>query len=93
MNELEAAVGLGNIDLYDEILAKRRKNLGYVLEQFGNFSPYLASLTEEPYEKIGPHAIPIIIQEAANFTRAKFSAYLEKKGIETRTLFASIPTQ
>lgn len=93
MNELEAAIGLGNIDLYREIVDKRRQNLLYVLERFGRFSPYLSTIREEPWEQIGPHAIPIIIQEAATFSRAQLTGYLEKNGIETRTLFASMPTQ
>ena len=93
MNEMEAAIGLGNIDLYHEILGKRRQNLLYVLERFDRFSPYLATIKEEPWERIGPHAIPIVVQEAASFTRSQLTGYLEKNGIETRTLFASMPTQ
>jgi len=93
MNELEAAIGLGNIEIYHQILAKRRHNLLYVLKEFKRFSPYLKTISEEPDEQIGPHAIPIIVQEAASFSRAELTSYLEKKGIETRTLFASMPTQ
>lgn len=93
MNELEAAIGLGNINQYHEILATRRRNLLYVLERFDRFSPYLATIREEPGEQIGPHAIPIIVQEEASFIRARLANYLEERGIETRTLFASMPTQ
>jgi dTDP-4-amino-4,6-dideoxygalactose transaminase len=93
MNELEAAVGLGNLDNYHEIVGKRRQNLLYVLERFDRFSPYLSTIREEAWEKIGPHAIPIVVQEGASFTRAALTDYLEKNGIETRTLFASMPTQ
>ncbi len=93
MNELEAAIGIGNVDLYHEILEKRRQNLLYVLSRFEQFSPYLSTIREEPHEQIGPHAIPIIIQKEASFTRAQLTDYLEKNGIETRTLFASMPTQ
>jgi dTDP-4-amino-4,6-dideoxygalactose transaminase len=93
MNELEAAIGLGNIDLYEEILATRRQNLLYVLERFEQFSPYLFTIREEPHERIGPHALPIILQPEAPFTRAQLTEHLEKHGIETRTLFASMPTQ
>ena len=93
MNELEAAIGLGNMEDYDEILARRRKNLLHVLERFHRFSPYLSTIREEPHEQIGPHAIPIVIQPEASFTRAQLTGYLERAGIETRTLFASMPTQ
>ena len=93
MNELEAAIGLGNMDNYHHILAKRRENLRYVLDRFNRFSPYLVSIDEEPHEVIGPHAIPIIVQEQASFSREQLCNYLESRGIETRTLFASMPTQ
>jgi dTDP-4-amino-4,6-dideoxygalactose transaminase len=93
MNELEAAVGLGNLEHYADIVNKRRANLLYVLERFHRFSPYLATIKEEPWEQIGPHAIPLVVQEEASFTRVQLTNYLEEHGIETRTLFASMPTQ
>jgi len=93
MNELEAAIGLGNIELYSEILEKRRNNLMYVIGGFTHLHPYLTTIEENSYETIGPHAIPIIIQEGAPFSRAELTAYLEQKGIETRVLFSSMPTQ
>jgi len=93
MNELEAAIGLGNLDHYADIVEKRRQNLHYVLGRFDRFHPYLATIKEEPHEKIGPHAIPIIVQEEATFTRNELTDFLERNGIETRTLFSSMPTQ
>jgi dTDP-4-amino-4,6-dideoxygalactose transaminase len=93
MNELEAAIGIGNLDLYDEILQKRRENLYYLLEEFKKFHSYLATIEKEPYEEIGPHALPMIVQEEAKFTRDQLVNGLEKKGIDTRTLFSSMPTQ
>lgn len=93
MNELEAAIGIGAIEVYDDILTKRHTNLMYVLTRFDRFSPWLSSITEEAHEQIGPHAIPIIINEGAPFTRADLTRHLEDAGIETRTLFASMPTQ
>ena len=93
MNELEAAIGLGNLDLYDEILQKRRRNLTYFLERFDRFAPYLKTIREEEHERVGPHAIPIVVQEAASFTRDQLASCLERQGIATRTLFASMPTQ
>ncbi|PWB68340.1 MAG: DegT/DnrJ/EryC1/StrS family aminotransferase [Deltaproteobacteria bacterium] len=93
MNELEAAIGLGAFEMYDAILEKRRRNLLYVLERFGRFAPFLTTIGEEPWERIGPHAIPIVVGEEASFTRAELTRHLEEHGIETRTLFASMPTQ
>ena len=93
MNELEAAIGLGNLDNYDELLAKRRRNLLRALGGLQRFEPYLATIREETHEQIGPHAIPIVVQPEATFTRAELTQHLEAHGVETRTLFASMPTQ
>jgi len=93
MNELEAAVGLGNLDIYNEILEKRRKNWRNLVRKFEKFEPYLTTIKEREDEKIGPHAFPIIIQEGAPFNRNQLVDYLEKNEIETRSLFSSMPTQ
>ena len=93
MNELEAAVGLANIDVYEDIVAIRHQNLKYVMDRFERFAPFLSTINEEPWEKIGPHAIPVVVNEAASFTRNELAGYLEENGVETRTLFASMPTQ
>jgi dTDP-4-amino-4,6-dideoxygalactose transaminase len=93
MNELEAAVGLGNLKIYNEILGKRRENLLALMEGFKRFGQYLTTIKEEKDEKIGPHAFPIILKEEAPFTRNQLADFLEKNGIETRNLFSSIPTQ
>jgi dTDP-4-amino-4,6-dideoxygalactose transaminase len=93
MNELEAAIGLGNLDIFDEIFEKKRKNLLAMIERFGMFEEYLYTITEEPYEKIGPHAFPILLKEDAPFTRNQLVDFMEKNGIDTRSLFLSMPTQ
>jgi len=93
MNELEAAVGLGNLDIYQEILEKRRKNLLSLINKFEKFEPYLTTIKEDENERIGPHAFPLIVQEESNFGRNELAEFLEKNNIETRSLFSSMPTQ
>jgi len=93
MNELEAAIGIGNLDMYNAILNKRRENLYYFMNRFEKFKPYLQTIEKTDYEEIGPHAFPIIVQDDAGFTRNQFVQYLEKNQIDTRDLFSSMPTQ
>ena len=93
MNELEAALGLGNLDIYHEILEKRHNNLLAMIEGFQQFSEYLWTFQEESHERIGPHAFPFVVKEGSPFTRDELMLYLEKNGIDARTLFSSIPTQ
>ena len=93
MNELEAAIGLGALDIYDKILEKRHSNLLTMTDGFQQFSKYLWTFKEESHERIGPHAFPFVVKEAAPFTRDELMLHLEKNGIDARTLFSSIPTQ
>ncbi len=93
MNELEAAVGLGNIRVFDEILAARRRNLLYLSERFARFSDYFLFILEEEGERIGPHAFSIILKEGCRFTKDAFVDFLDARGIDSRNLFYSMPTQ
>ena len=93
MNELEAAIGLGTLDHYDNILEKRHHNLLKMIEGFKPFVQYLWTYTEDDHEKIGPHAFPFVVKEGAPFTRDDLMLFMEKNGIDARTLFSSIPTQ
>lgn len=93
MNELEAAIGLGSLDYFDEIMVKRRHNFYAMTEVINKYSRFMYTIKEEEHEKIGPHALPIILKESAPFTRDTFVAYLEKNGIDSRNLFQSMPTQ
>ncbi|MCK5260462.1 MAG: DegT/DnrJ/EryC1/StrS family aminotransferase, partial [Candidatus Omnitrophica bacterium] len=93
MNEIEAAVGIGNIKIFDQILEKRRRNLLYLIEKFKQFKEYFITIKEESHEKIGPHAFSIIVREGANFTKDEFVQFIEDAGVDSRNLFYSIPTQ
>jgi dTDP-4-amino-4,6-dideoxygalactose transaminase len=93
MNELEAAVGLGNVQIFQKILKKRRNNLLYLIEKFKRFEEFFITLKEEPFEKIGPHAFSIIVREGMPFIKEEFVQYLDEKGVDSRNLFYSIPTQ
>lgn len=93
MNELEAAVGLGNIRIFPEILEKRRRNLLYLIDKFRDFQEYFLTIQEGPRERIGPHAFSIIVREGAGFTKDEYVAHLDEAGIDSRNLFYSIPTQ
>ncbi|MHB8916521.1 MAG: DegT/DnrJ/EryC1/StrS family aminotransferase [Desulfocucumaceae bacterium] len=93
MNELEAAIGLGSLDYFQEIVDKRRANLYAMTKMLEKYSRFMYTIQEEEYEKIGPHAFPIILKEDAPFTRDELVIYLEKNGIDSRNIFQSMPTQ
>lgn len=93
MNEFEAAVGLGSLVKYHEVINKRHRNLIAMIKRLGEFSEYLFTIREDKNESIGPHAFPVIVKENAPFSRDEMVDYLDKHGIDTRDLFSSMPTQ
>jgi dTDP-4-amino-4,6-dideoxygalactose transaminase len=93
MNEIEAAVGLGNIEIFHDILERRRANVRHLIKAFAKFQEYFWYLQEEAHEILGPHAFSIVLKDGVNFTKDEFVAYLERGGVDSRNLFYSIPTQ
>ncbi len=93
MNEIEAAVGLGNIDIFHHILETRRRNVRHLIKNFARFDKYFWYLKEDSHEVLGPHAFSMIVKPNLNFTKDEFVTYLEKEGVDSRNLFYSIPTQ
>ncbi len=93
MNEIEAAVGLGNIDIFHHILETRRRNVRHLIKKFARFADYFWYLKEDAHEVLGPHAFSMIVKPGVNFTKDEFVTYLEKEGVDSRNLFYSIPTQ
>ena len=93
MNEIEAAICIGSLEIYEQIFQKRRKNLAQMRNKFKKFSSYLTTIDEEADERIGPQAFPVILQEECPFSRDQLVNFLEKNGVETRSLFSSMPTQ
>ena len=79
--------------MYHDIIKKRHYNLITIINRLGEFDEYLFTIHEEKDEKIGPHAFPITVRENAPFTRNEMVDYLDKKEIDTRDLFSSMPTQ
>ena len=92
MNELTAAVGLEGMEYFDQTFDKRKDNLYKLLKLTEDLSDYLYFLEEEGYEKVSPHAFPIVLRDK-KYDRDKLYHYLESKGIQCKTLFGSLPTQ
>jgi len=93
MNDLEAALGIGSLELYDDIIQIRHNNLLAMLDGFKKFEEFFTIYPEEAHERIGPHAFPFVLKENVPFTRDELLIYLQLNGIDPRTLFTSIPTQ
>jgi dTDP-4-amino-4,6-dideoxygalactose transaminase len=65
----------------------------HLIKAFARFDKYFWYLKEDSHEVLGPHAFSIILKPGLNFTKDEFVTYLERKGVDSRNLFYSIPTQ
>lgn len=89
--EFQAALALTQLKKVEWITKKRRYNIKYLnggLEK-------LSSILQLPkYDKnVSYLAYPIVIKNLDKISRKKLRYELEKKGIETRSLFSCIPTR
>lgn len=85
--EMEAALGCAQLDRWPQILAARRKNFARLQEKLAEFSRWL----QLPWHDGGlqEHAcmmFPIVIKEAAPFTKIDLVAFLEDWNVETREM-------
>lgn len=92
MNDMEAALGLESIELFEKNFKKRKNNLYKLLELTEELSDYFYFIKEEEHEKISPHAFPLVLKDEKH-NRDRLYKYLESKGIQCKTLFGSLPTQ
>lgn len=92
MNELTAAIGLEGIENFDKSFKTRKSNLYRLLELTRGLNKYCHFIKEEDYEKVCPHAFPLVLKDK-KYDLFKLYKYLEDKGIQCKTLFGSLPTQ
>lgn len=92
MNELTAAIGLEGLEYFNETFNKRKTNLYKLLKLTQELSDYFYFIREESFEKVCPHAFPIVLKDKKHDC-TKLYQYLESKGIQCKTLFGSLPTQ
>jgi dTDP-4-amino-4,6-dideoxygalactose transaminase len=92
MNEMEAALGIEQVEHMDDIVGKRRENLFYLNEALSPYKEFLELFEERPHEKISPLCYPVVLTEDAPFERFELTKFLEQRGVETRPMFGSIPT-
>lgn len=82
LTEMEAALGLAQLQAKGEIIRRRKDNAAYLTEKLSPFSEYLQLATVPPHSDHVFMMYPIVIKE--QLEREDFLFYLEERGIETR---------
>ena len=89
--EFQAALGLLQLDKFDEIIKNRQDNVEYLNKSLKKFeSDFILPKFSKDYSYL---AYPIIIQKTSKIKREYFRKKLSELGVESRPLFGSIPTQ
>ena len=82
LTEMEAALGLAQMEAKNEIIQKRRANAAYLTERLSCFAEYLQLATIPSHSDHVFMMYPIVIKKELD--REKLLFYLEERGIETR---------
>jgi dTDP-4-amino-4,6-dideoxygalactose transaminase len=92
MNDLEAAVGLEGLEMFDEIFKVRRGHLLRLHELLAPLEEQLILYPDGCHEVICPHAFPLVLRDPQASMDGLYQ-HLERMGIQCKTLFGSLPTQ
>ncbi len=92
MNDLEAAIGLEGLELFERTFSVRRQYLGRLWELLSPLEDRLLLYRDGPGEVTCPHALPLVLRDARASVEDLYR-HLEARGIQCKTLFGSLPTQ
>ena len=86
--ELQAAMGLQQLDKLDEIHALRRRNYGLLFAIYEKYEEFFHLPRAQDKSNPSWFAFPVTIREGAPFKRNDIVDYLEENLIQTRPYFA-----
>ena len=86
--DMQAAVGVAQLDKLDGFIAARRRNFDALKVGLKPFEEHLILPEPTPRSEPSWFGFPISVRPGAPFTREKLTAYLESRKIGTRLLFA-----
>lgn len=89
--EFQASLARVQLKRAEWIIKRRQENVKYLNEGLEEFSDLIQ--LPEFSNKVSYLAYPMVIRCTNTITRKRMCTELEKKGVETRYLFGSIPTQ
>jgi CDP-6-deoxy-D-xylo-4-hexulose-3-dehydrase len=86
-SEISAAFALEQLKKLKKNISIREKNFAKIFNFFKNLSKYFDLPVQDPKVKTGWLAYPVIIKKNSKINRRDMQIFLEKKGIQTRTIF------
>jgi CDP-4-dehydro-6-deoxyglucose reductase, E1 len=87
MTDLQAAIGVAQLDRLDDFIAARRKNFAYLHAGLKRWEEFLILPEATPNSEPSWFGFPLTIRPGAPFTRDALVAHLNRARIATRYLF------
>lgn len=88
ITDIQAAIGLEQLNKLDKFIEARRRNAEYLRKGLEEFNHLIRLPIEKDWAKHTYHHFAILVREDAPFTRLELVNYLEANGIETRPIEA-----
>ena len=86
-SEISAAFALEQLKKLKKNISQREKNFKFLYNYFLNHTDIFDLPKQEKGLRTGWLAFPLLLKNENKFKRKKLQIYLEKKGIQTRTIF------
>lgn len=87
LTDMQAAVGVAQLDRLEEFVAARRANYGYLRERLASLEDVLEFASVHPRANPSWFGFPMRVREEAGFDRNALVRFLEGRKIATRLLF------
>ncbi len=88
ITDMQAAVGLAQLDRLEGFIAKRRQNFNFLKSRLKNLEDFLILPEATPGSDPAWFGFPITLQENIPFERNQLMRYLDQHRVATRLLFA-----
>ncbi len=88
MTDIQAAIGLAQLEKLPAFIAARKRNFARLYEGLKPYEEFLILPVWSERADPAWFAFPLTVRPGAPFTRRELTAFLEERNIETRLLFA-----
>lgn len=86
-SEISAAFALEQIKKLKKVIKKRIENFEILKKFFSKYNKFFKNPNQFNFVKTAWLAFPLVIKKKTNIKRKKLQIFLEKNGIQTRTIF------
>ena len=88
ITDMQAALGLAQLDRLESFIEQRKENFSYLSKLLYSFSDYFVLPEATPGSSPSWFGFPLSLREGVHFSRLELLRYLESKKVGTRLLFA-----